>query len=282
MISMAVSAQTTIYTNDMDYVIGDVKQAFIQNRITTKTQAQYLIKGLKNLGVNGIRLPIFAEGLTPNKTMFDYFYNLAVAEGFPIFANPAQGEGGHRIACEMLKGKLCKVKDDPSKTAILINRIKSFANEYACKWINPFNEDGAPGATWSLAQMNTIYDTLKDNVNGAELIGPCVWGIPASIRVMNETSIKKNITVASTHNLGYHHKLWSDFIALAKANNFPVWDSEVNHNISESNSRETRLEKAVAAKVDGLVMYNIWNTINLTNGSINNKGKVMMAIYLKE
>ncbi|WP_139956489.1 hypothetical protein [Flavicella sediminum] len=282
LISAFISAQTTIYTNDMDYVIGDAKQAFIQNKITTETQAKYLLEGMKNLGVNGIRIPIFADGHTPNKPMFDYFYKLAVAEGFPIFANPAQSSGGHRVACGMLNGELCPVKDDNNKTATLINRIESFASEYPCKWINPFNEDGRPGQAWSKEQINTIYGYLKTNVNGAELIGSCAWGIPASIQVMNETTMKDNITVAATHNLGYNHEDWDDFIAVAKAANLPVWDSEVNHNIGESNNRGTRIEVAIAAKVDGLVMYNIWNTINLSNGSINNTGRVMMDIYLKE
>lgn len=276
------NAQTTIYTNDMDYVIGDVKQAFIQNKITTESQAQYLIQGMKNLGVNGIRMPIFATGLTPNQTMYDYFYNLAIAEGFPIFANPAQSSGGQRVACGMLNGTLCTVKDDNSKTATLINTIETFATDYPCKWINPFNEDGRPGQAWSLSQINTIYDYLKNNINGAELIGSGVWGLPAAIINMNDTNIKDNITVATSHNLGYNHEDWDDFIALADAANLPVWDSEVNHNISESNNRGTRLEVAIASKVDGLVMYNIWNTVNLGNGSINNGGKVMMAMYLKD
>jgi hypothetical protein len=282
LISFVAKAQQNIYTNDMDYVIGDVKQAFIQNKITTEEQAQYLIQGLKNLGVNGIRVPIFATGFTPNKQMFDYFYNLAVAEGFPIFANPAQSSGGQRVACGMLNGTMCDVENDNTKTATLITTIETFANDYPCKWINPFNEDGRPGQAWSLSQINIIYDYLKNNINGGELIGSGTWGLPAAIINMNNTNIKNNITVATSHNLGYNHEDWDDFIAVADAANLPVWDSEVNHNISESNNRGTRLEIAIAAKVDGLVMYNIWNTINLSNGSINNSGKVMMAMYLKE
>ncbi|WP_372772791.1 hypothetical protein [Mangrovibacterium sp.] len=276
---LSANAQTTIYTNDMDYVLGDVKQAFIQDKITTQEQAQNLIKGLKNLGVNGIRVPIFAEGMDPNKPMFDYFYSLAVAEGFPIFANPAQSSGGQRIAIGILNGDLSSVKDDSEKTAVLINRIKDFAAEYSCKWINPFNEDGAPGGAWSASQMNLIYSSLKGQVNGAELIGPCAWGIPASTRVLEETTIADDITIAGTHNLGFNHENWDDFIAVAKAKNLPVWDSEVNHN--DVYTTGSRLEVAVAAGVDGLVMYNIWNTIDLTTGAIGNSGKEHMAIYLK-
>lgn len=279
--SILSQAQTTIYTNDMEYVVGDVKQAFIQNKITTETQAQYLLVGLKNLGVNAVRVPIFAEGLDPNKTMFDYFYNLVVAEGLPIFANPAQHAGGQRIANGVLAETGGSVKDDPSKTDNLINRIKDFAMEYHCKWINPFNEDGAPGGAWSASQMNTIYSGLHGNLNGAELVGPCAWGIPASISVLNNTDVPNYITVAGTHNLGYNHEDWAEFISLAKLNGLAVWDSEVNHNISESNNAGTRIEVAIAAGVDGLMMYNIWNTINLTNGAINNSGKVHMAMYLK-
>ncbi len=274
-------AQSTIYTNDMEYVVGDVKQAFIQNKITTETQAQYLLIGLKNLGVNAVRVPIFAEGMDPNKPMFDYFYNLVVSEGLPVFANPAQHSGGQRIANGILEGVGGSVLDNPLKTNVLINRIKDFAAEYECKWINPFNEDGAPGGAWSTSQMNTIFSSLYGNVNGAELIGPCVWGIPASISVLEQTTLPVYITVASTHNLGYNHDKWLDFINVAKANGLPVWDSEVNHNISESDNKGTRLEVAIASGVDGLVMYNIWNTVNLSNGAISNWGKIHMGMYLK-
>ena len=201
----------SIYTNDMDYVLGDVKQAFIQNKITTEAQADNLLVGFQKMGVNGIRIPIFAEGLVPNKTMSDYFYNQAVAQGFLIFANPAQSSGGHRIACGVLGGDRYPVKDDPVATQTLINRIKDFAVEYPCKWINAFNEDGQAGAVWSADQMNTIYSSLYGNLNGAEQVGPGVWGIPASIQVLENTDISDYITVATTHNLGFNHGRWSDF-----------------------------------------------------------------------
>ncbi|GAF01635.1 galactose-binding domain-containing protein [Saccharicrinis fermentans] len=275
----SINAQSTIYTNDMDYVLGDVKQAFISDQITTETQADNLIEGMKNLGVNGIRIPIYAEGLNPNKEMFDYFYNKAVDEGFLIFANPAQSSGGHRIANGILNGDMVSVLDDEEATNTLINRIKDFAAEYPCKWINPFNEDGRPDVAWSTAQMNTIYASLYNNVNGAELIGPCVWGIPASIDVFNNTDISDYITVAATHNLGFNHSSWPTFIAAAEAKNLPVWDSEVNHNDAKGNG--TRLEKALEYEVDGLVLYNIWNTISLTDGSISTAGDEIMSMCLK-
>lgn len=275
-----LSSFSTIYTNNMDYVLGDTKQAFIQNKITTEAQADNLLIGFKNMGVNGIRIPIYAKGFNPNKTMFDYFYKQAVAQGFLIFANPAQSSGGHRIACGTLSGTLWSVKDDETATNALIDRIKDFANEYKCKWINPFNEDGRPDAVWSTSQMNTIYSSLSNNLNGAELIGPCVWGIPASIDVFNNTDISKYITVAATHNLGFNHNSWPAFISAAKSKGLPVWDSEVNHN--DKYGTGTRLEKAIENKVDGLVMYNIWNTISLTDGSINAAGKTMMALFLKD
>ncbi|WP_405563487.1 immunoglobulin domain-containing protein [Polaribacter sp. Asnod6-C07] len=273
-------AQTTIYTNNMDYVIGDVKQAFIQNKITTEAQADYLLIGFKNLGVNGIRIPIFAEGHTPNKTMFDYFYNKAVAAGYPIFANPAQHSGGQRVACGILDiADICTVKDDDSKTNALIDRIIQFSYEYKCAWINPFNEDGAPGGAWSASQISTIYSSLNGNLNGAELVGSCAWGIPASINVMKQTTIADNITVATTHNLGFNHESWKEFIDLAKLKNLPIWDSEVTHN--DKNKTGSRLETAIASNVDGLVMYDIWRTINQSNGSINGGGRNQMALYLK-
>jgi hypothetical protein len=271
----------SIYTNNMQYVLGDAKQAFIKNKITTIEQAENLINGFKNMKVNGIRMPIFADDLCPNKTMFNYFFQRATAEGFPIFGSPAQSSGGQRIANGVLnyQDTLGSVKNDPEKTNVLIEVVKAFAKEYPCKWISPFNEDGKEGDAWSANQMNTIYSTLYNQVNGAELIGPCVWGIPGSISVLRNTNIINHITVATTHNLGFDHKSWPEFISLAKAKNLPVWDSEVNNTDAKGNG--TRLEAALAAGVDGLVIYNSWKNIDLTNGSVNSSEKVNMSLYLK-
>lgn len=269
---------STIYTNDMDYVLGDVKQAFITDAITTTTQVDNLIAGFKTMNVNGIRIPIYADGVNPNETMYDYFYNEAVAAGFKIFANPAQSSGGARIACGILNGTVCDVKSTAGTDA-LVSRIKAFATSYPCDWINPFNEDGAPGAAWYAGQMNNIYSQLDGQLNGAELIGPCVWGLPGGISVLEGTTIENNITIAATHNLGFNHSQWGDFIALADAYNLPVWDSEVNN--YDKYGTGSRLEAAIDAKVDGLVLYNSWNAISLTDGSISTGGQDMMDLYLK-
>ncbi|WP_139956475.1 galactose-binding domain-containing protein [Flavicella sediminum] len=282
------------YVNDMDYVLGDTKQAFITNKVTTQTQVDNLLLGFKNMGVNGVRIPLFGRDvngvdLNPNKQMFDYFYIQALAQGFVIFANPAQGGGGHRVANNRLngngatEGEDAGVKGVQAATDELVNRVIEFSNTYPnCKWINPFNEDGrATNSTWSISQINEIYQRLYNHgLNGAELIGPCTWGLVAGIDMLKETRITDYITVATAHNLGFNHNLWDDFIALADAESLPVWDSEVNHN--DAKGTGTRLEKAIENKVDGLVLYNSWNTISLTTGSINAGGEAMMALYLDE
>ena len=268
----------TIYTNDMDYVLGDVKQGFIQNRITSNAQCDNLLDGFEEMEVNGIRIPIFAnDELIPNKPVFDYFFNEAKARGFLIFANPAQGGGGFRIANNTVNGPTTSVRGDFAASQRLIDRIKEFANDYPCKWVNAFNEDARPDGLWTVEQMNQIYSSLYNNLNGAEQIGPCVWGIPASIRVMNETDIHKYITVATTHNLGFNHGRWPEFISIARSHNLPVWDSEVN----QAAGAVTRLEAALENKVDGLVLYNSWNGINRNNGTVNNGNRTLMSLYLK-
>jgi hypothetical protein len=287
-----LSAFSQKYVNDMDYVIGDTKQAFITNKITTEAKADNLLLGFKNMGANGVRIPLFGRGvdgvdLNPNKPMFDYFYAKAVEQGFPIFANPAQGGGGKRVANNMLngnganEGEEVSVKNVQAATDELVNRVIEFSNEYPdCKWINPFNEDGrATNSTWSVSQINEVYQRLyAHGLNGAELIGPCTWGLPAGIDMLQNTNIADYITVATTHNLGFNHNQWSTFIALADAEKLPVWDSEVNHN--DLYGTGTRLEKAIENKVDGLVLYNSWNTVSLTTGSVNATGEKAMALYL--
>lgn len=286
------------YVNDMDYVLGDTKQAFITNAITTVDQADNLLLGFHNMGVNGIRIPIFGRGvngvdLNPNKPIFNYFYTKALEQGFDIFANPAQGGGGKRIANNMINGNGANEGPDAPVNGVqaatdeLIARVIEFSNEYPdCKWLNPFNEDGrATSSTWTVAQIHEVYSSLYNNVNGAELIGPCTWGLPAGIDMLKETNIGEYITVAATHNLGFHHSQWATFITEANnnmtagvSNPLPVWDSEVNHN--DANGNGTRLEKAIENNVDGLVLYNSWNTVSLTTGSINTTGETAMALYL--
>ena len=111
--------------------------------------------------MNGIRIPIFAnDELIPNKPVFDYFFNEAKARGFLIFANPAQGGGGIRIANGILNGPVTSVRGDFAASQRLIDRIKEFANDYPCKWVNAFNEDGRPDSVWNIEQINQIYSSL--------------------------------------------------------------------------------------------------------------------------
>lgn len=270
---------SNIYVNDMDYVLGDAKQAFIQDRVNTQQEAENLLTGFKAMQVNGIRIPIFSQGLEPNKAMLDYFYTRAVEEGFLIFANPAQHSGGQRIANGTLSTVGESVLNNNQKTNNLINRITAFAQEYPSTWINPFNEDGQPGGAWSAAQMNTIYSSLENVLNGAQLIGPGVWGLPGSIGVLEGTDILNHVSVVTSHNLGFNHNRWPEFISYADERGLPVWDSEVTHNDPQGNG--TRLEAAIENNVDGLVLYNSWNTININTGAINNFSRELMSLYLK-
>lgn len=270
----------SVYKKNLVYVVGDVKQALIQNKVTTQAQADNLLKGFKTMNVNGLRFPIYPKGEDPNPIIHTYLFNEAVKQGFRIFSNPALHNGGQRIANELLDGENLggPVKGNDLKTQVLINRIKEYAAGNKCTWICPFNEDGAPDKTWSVAQINRIFKDLKGNMNGAELIGPCGWGVPASTDVLEQTEIEKYITVATSHNLGYNHAAWTDFKTAAGI--LPKWDSEVNHNTDHENP-VTRIQAAMAADLNGLVLYNSWQYINLTDGSVNTAGKTVMTFYLK-
>ena len=277
----------TIYTNDMDYVIGDVKQRFITGAVTTEEQADNLLKGLKFMKFNGIRIPIFPRdantgvSVNPQPAIMKYFYKEALAAGFYIFANPAQGGGGIRIANNSLSNTT-SVKNVQAATDELVNRIVEFSNEYPeSKWMNPFNEDGrATNSTWSINQINEIYQRLSNHgLNGAELIGPCTWGLPAAIDMFKNTNIADYITVVTSHNLGHNDGLWDDFRALADAENLPIWDSEANND--PGNGTVNKVEAAIANKVDGLVVYNAGNNIFLNSGALTNTNYYYMSQYLK-
>ncbi|MCX6309217.1 MAG: T9SS type A sorting domain-containing protein [Bacteroidia bacterium] len=269
----------SIYANKLVDVIADTKQGFIQYKLTTQVQIDNLLKGFATMKVTGIRVPIFANDAFQNHEMLDYLISQAKSKGFKIFANPTNGGGGTRIAQGIIPGdgrEPTSVLNDPVMTQNLIDRIKSFAATYQIDWIDPFNEDGRVGTTWSKSQINSIYSTLKDNVNGAALIGPCTWGITAGRDVLNNTDVLNYVSIATTHNLDFEHTLWPKFIAEAKG--LPVWDSEATNN--DLNGQGSRLIAAVDSGVNGVVLYNCWSNISLTNGSVNADGKALMAIYL--
>ena len=269
-----------VYRKKLVYVIGDTKQGFIHNKITSRVQADNLLKGFHAMKVNGIRVPIFAAGLTPDRNIYDYFIRQAMAQGFLLFANPAEGNGGQQIANGVLgekDGGSTPVIDNPVKTLNLINRIKQFSAEYACTWIDPFNEDGKPGSIWSKDQIDLLYKSLKDELNGAELVGPCTWGITAGISVLNKTDILKYVTIATTHNLKFEHDLWPKFIAAA--GKLPVWDSEATNN--NKDGKGSRLVAAIESGVQGVVLYNSYLAINISNGSLSEDGKALQACFLK-
>ena len=262
----------------MDYVIGDAKQAFIQNKLTNTSKVDNLLKGFKEMQCNGVRVPIFPTGLTPNVAMLEYFMEKATEMGFEIFANPEQGGGGSRVANESWTSG--GVKDNPLKTQILIDRVLQFDKMYPCKWINPFNEDAKTGSMWLAEQMNTLYSSVKTNVVNAEVIGSWAWGLTASIDVFEKTNMKDYITDSTSHNLGFTHSKWAHFIEISHAAGLPVWDSEVNHSRKYAD-KSTRLEAAIQYGVDGLVLYNTWENIDLTSGVVNNGGYTMMSLYFK-
>ena len=268
---------TNGYTKKLNFVLGDVKQAFIKNKISSKSQVDNLLKGFKEMKVNGIRIPIFAPGKTPNKAMYDYFHKQAKAQGFKIFANPALHNGGKRIANGELHSIGPSVLGKSAAKNALVKAIKDYSKAYKCNWICPFNEDGKPGQHWYNTQMNNIFKELKGKMNGAALIGPCTWGIGGGIDVLKKTDVEKHVSIVTTHNLGFEHDKWKEFKKLAGKK---IWDSETNNNKKYAN-KKTRIQAAVDAGVNGLVLYDSWKYINMSNGNVNNNGKAVMDIYLK-
>ena len=268
------------YTGNLQHVLGDVKQGQIQNKLDTKQKIDNVLDGFERLGCDGVRITIFPEGTNPNPEMFDYLYKAAKKRGFKIFANPAEHSGGRRLA--LRRWELAPVKDDLQATRVLIKRVQTFAKQYPCDWINPFNEDGKSGAAFSGPQIQYIYEKLHRRVGGAKLIGPCTWGIPAAVDVLKKTDIEKYITVATTHNLGFNHEKWNEFIGLAKSKRLPVWDSEVNTN-KKFPDKPNRLTAALKAGVDGLVLYDSWRSfVNINNGQLTKGGIGVRDLILKD
>ena len=278
------------YVGNLKDVFGDVKQAQIGNSISTTTEVDNLLKGFEALGVNGIRITIFPEGENPNEEIFDYLYTCAKSKGFKIMANPALWDGAVRIANKVLHGTRIDFNnqkdtgpnstlENDEATTIVAKRIKAFAHKYKVDLITPFNEDGAPGRKWSVEQINKIYRELHNNINGAELMGPCTWGIPGGVKVLMQTDILQYISIASTHNLGFNHKSWREFKNLA--GDLPVWDSEVNNTVKFSD-KDTRIDAALKVGVDGLVLYDSWKYISLKDGSINKAGNIVKGKILAQ
>ncbi|AWW32690.1 hypothetical protein DN752_22500 [Echinicola strongylocentroti] len=269
------------YKGNLDIVIGDVKQAFIQNKLSSKDQIENLVKGFKyEFKVDGIRIPIFPEGhMDKNQEqLLRYLLAKCQAEKLMIFANPANHLGGARIANGSMTDT-SPVKDDFTKSDKLIQVVQDFSKKYKCDFISPFNEEGAPGSVWSVEQINDIYASLHGKVSGAKLVGSDVWGVPAGIRYLDETDILDYVDVSTTHNLGFNHDKWTEYIN--KSNGLPVWDSETNMHKKYQN-RATRIEAAIDSGVNGLVLYNSWTMINLSTGEIGTNGQKFRDFYLEE
>ena len=268
------------YTGNLKNVLGDVKQGQIQNKLDTTKKIDNVLEGFKLLGCNGVRITLFPEGTNPNPDMFDYLYKQARKHGFKIFANPAQHAGGQRVASRSVDPG--PVKNDMAVTRVLIKRVQKFAKRYPCDWINPFNEDGIDGSAFTGQQMQFVYENLYKKVGDAELIGPCTWGIPSAIKILKKTTIENYIAVATTHNLGHNHESWREFVRLARSQGLPVWDSEVNKH-KKFEDKPHRLTAALAAEVDGLVLYDAWKSfVNINNGKLNKNGKNVRNLILKE
>ncbi len=269
------------YTGNLRNIIGDVKQGQITNALDTGEKIDHVLDGFEKLGCNGVRITIFPAGENPNPEMFDLFYQKARQRGFKVFANPAQHAGAQRLFHGDIE-KTGGVKNNPQAAQGVIERVREFAGRYRCDWINPFNEDGNVGGPWSEAQINEVYKGLYRKVNGADLVGPCTWGIPAGIDVMQHTDVADYITVATTHNLGHNHDKWREFIRVAKRHKLPVWDSEVNTH-KKFADRPHRLHAALEAGVDGLVLYHAWTSyVDRNTGELKPLGRKVRDLILKD
>jgi hypothetical protein len=269
-------------------VLGDTKQGFINKKIETSSHVDHLLKGFLTLGVTAIRIPIFAQGLTPNEKVYKLFITKAKEAGFKLYANPAITCGGVLIVNDIVEQNKnsfrAKIEpenplDNDQMTKKLIQTIMGFSKEYKCDWIGVFNEDGKADKYWSVNQINEIFSTLHHHMNGAKLVGPDTWGLSAGVQILNKTRILEHIDVVSSHNLGFTHKLWPQFIELAKNKDLLVWDSETNYHDKMGNG--TRIESAIAAGVDGIVLYNSWLLIDLETGALKKEAMEIQKLYLK-
>lgn len=268
------------YKGNLRNVLGDVKQGQIQNKLDTEEKIDNVLNGFEKLGCNGVRITLFPKGTNPNPEMYDYLFQQAKKRGFKIFANPAQHAGGQRVASRGVNAG--PVKNDLEATQILIQDVRTFSKKYRCDWINPFNEDGIDVGAFTGLQMQFVYQNLYRRVGGADLIGPCTWGIPAGIKVLKKTTIADYIKVATTHNLGHDHNSWGEFIRLAKSRKLPVWDSEVNLH-KKFEDKPHRFDVALEADVDGLVLYDAWRSyVKLHNGDLNKSGLAVRDRILKD
>ena len=177
------------YTGNLVDVLGDIKQVLIRDLLESEEQIQLLLLAYRDLGVNGIRIPIFGrdsatnELLNPAPELMKQLYEEGLNRGFKFFANPAEWGGAkriaHGIAGQTSDGPGGSVRDMPEKTQTLIDRIIEFADEYdQLTWLSPFNEDGnsKSAGVWSPNQINEIYGTLDTAIPaGITLIGPDTW-----------------------------------------------------------------------------------------------------------
>ena len=268
------------YKGSLEIVMGDVKRAFGRDQLSSKEEINNLVKGFKyGFKVDGIRIPIYPEGTMSKKQrkLLHYLIAKCKAEKLLLFANPIGHKGGVAIA-NGERDNFTSVQGNFYKNDKLVQVIKDFSEEYEVDFISPFNEDARPRANqWTAEQTSDIYARLHGNVNGAKLLGADSWGLPGGIEFLDKTDIAQYIDISVTHNLGFNHDLWPEFIA--KSNGLPVWDSETTKR--PKNGKVSRIQAAIDAGVNGLVLYKTWKMIDFETGELSSDGESYTEFYLK-
>lgn len=285
------------YRKNVKVVLADFKQLIIKGTIKKNNidQMKKLLDAYKKLKVQGVRVPIFPDVNSTQalRDATDEVIKQARAKNFKVYANPAEWQGGRRIANKIWQNSPHdvgpSVNSKPDKRDVLINRIVDFARTRDIHWISPFNEDALGGSNWAKAQTSKIFERIdkadgnqNKKVHGVTLMGPDSKNIDAAINMIDQTDVEKYANSIVCHNLGFRHDDWSTM--QTKAGNKWIWDSETYFGRKDGPGNKERIQAAVDENVEGLIIYNSHELVKKNNSGkftadLNDEGKRVLKIY---
>ena len=237
------------YQGNLEWYIADLKSSFEQSEFwstkTALTEANYraVLDGLKNnVGVNGIRLPIFPHEANPDhypalyKNVFAYARSL----GLTIYASP-------------LSVGMKEYVGWPDRQ--YVQWLASYARYYHPDFISPFNESGL-----GVDKMATIVSLLRGQLGAMRplIVGPDKQHVAATVATLEKVPAFAGLfDVLSSHNANKDTTAtaenWRQLSRLLGGQK-PVWASESPRGW-ETTDQIPGLAEAINGNVQGVVIW---------------------------
>ena len=238
------------YVRSLRAYIADLKSAFVESddyspeTALTADNFEVVLSGLvQNVGVNGIRVPIFPNYATPANysDLYRRIYGFAQRSGLLIYASPLGfGPGAYNGW------------SDERYAAW----IAAYTTAFKPNFVSPFNEAG-----FDNVRIRNIMTRLRPKLGQAVfLVGPDKTSVLNTIQELaSRTSVGPLFDIVSAHSAGWDQTAtgqnWSYLVA-ESPDGRPVWSTENPSYWSVGQSKSLPgIDGAIESGVRGLVVW---------------------------